>query len=157
MPTPIIGVDSSGQVKNPPIWMVAVRQSKRRGQKTYAIYLSKEKIIKLAKSIKNWNEKISAALIFKAVIQLYNTGDAIVIDHDFSGKTREYVEKYVKRLFGVRYLGKPQFTNPPIIFASKRDSPQVKEADLKSGRVRHGIIVINEKDPNLTNELKILT
>jgi hypothetical protein len=155
--SPIIGVDSSGQVKNPPVWMVATRKSKKKGQRKYVVYVSREEIEKFRLKIKNWNEKISAILIFRATRYLFHAGDVILVDRDFSAKTRKYVEKYTKRLFGVSYCGKPHYTSPPIIFSSVRDSPEIKEADIKSNRARHGTVPINEKNPDFAKELEILS
>ena len=39
----VIGVDSSGHVKNPPIYVVAVRRSKRRGQRVNTVYVSPQR------------------------------------------------------------------------------------------------------------------
>ncbi|MFA5364357.1 MAG: hypothetical protein WC325_04150 [Candidatus Bathyarchaeia archaeon] len=150
-----IGVDSSGHVKNPPIWMAATRLSKKKGQLKYGVYLSIEEHEKLRGSCRNWYEKISAILIFKAVKPIFYDGDAIVIDTDFQG-SQKYVEKYLTKLFNQTYLRKPLMANPNIFFIPARDEEVVKHAHIKSKCFRYKSIRINDKNPNLENELRML-
>ena len=101
---PIIGVDSSGVVKDPPIYMVAVRLSKKKGQVERTIRVTSKKheeYIQYIKKIKVSHsfEKISASLIFKTIFckrGIYFAYDSINIDVDFQGKSRDYVKKYLK-------------------------------------------------------------
>lgn len=150
-----IGVDSSGHVKNPPIWMIAVRRSKTKGQLTHGVYVSEQKHRKLEGSCENWYEKTSAILIYKVVTPLFYEGDAIVIDYDFQG-LETYVEKYLKKLLRKTYPRKPMMSNPNVFFIPARLSAIVKEADLKSKRMRHKFIVIHEKDPSFEKEFVML-
>jgi len=152
---PIIGVDSSGHVKYPPIWMVAVRESKRF-QKHHAVLMSYEEHDKYATAMKNWYEKLSAALIFRAVLPIYYSGDSIHVDHDFEGKTEKHVERYLKRLFGVRFYGRHPLNAPSITFIPPRYSGAVKIAHKKSRLARYKTLNINERDPNLDREFSEL-
>ena len=150
-----IGVDSSGHVRNPPIWFIAVRKSVKKGQLTYGIYISEKKHKKLERSCKNWFEKISAILIYKVVTPLFYEGDAIVIDYDFQG-LEKYVEWYLKKLLRAAYPRKPMMSNPNVFFIPAMYSMIVKEADLKSKRMRHKSIIPREKDPSFKKELETL-
>ena len=150
-----IGVDTSGHVKNPPIWIIAVRRSKKKGQLTYGIYISKKKHKKLEGSCENWFEKTSAILIYKVVTPLFYEGDAIVIDYDFQG-LEIYVEKYLKKLLRETYPRKPLMSNPNVFFIPAKHDLVVKEADLKSKRMRHKYIIPREKDPPFEKEFAIL-
>lgn len=152
----IIGVDSSGHVKNPPIWIVATRRSKKSGQRAYAIYISSEKHRELEKCTKNWFEKVCAILIFKVVTPIFYDGDAIVVDKDFQGAS-SYIEKYLKKLLQNTYPKNPRMANPNVLFIPDHDSKQVKEAHLKSQRLRHKRFSCqSERDPSFEKELSIL-
>jgi len=157
----VIGVDSSGHVKNPPIYLIAVRRSKRKGQMTRSVYISREKHeeyvnYSLRMKIEHWFEKISAILIFKAIIGIYYPGDSINIDTDFQGRSRRYVKEYLGRLFLEKYWGDSKRNNPSITFTSVRHDEIVKEADIKSKKLRRGYIRIDIEDPNIKKELLIL-
>jgi len=149
-----IGVDSSGHVKNPPIWIIATRQSRKKGQVTHSIYISKKRHEKLEACCKNWYEKVSAILIYKVVIPIFYEGDAVVVDDEFQG-LEKYVERYLKRLFQQTYSKRPLMANPNIFFISGKYSP-VKEAHIKSQRLRHKKTAIIERDPSFDREFKIL-
>lgn len=153
-----IGVDCSGQVKqfDFPIWVVASRHSKRK-QLKYVIYISTGYHASLAGITKNWFEKVSAILFFKACHPLFHLGDVIFIDKDFPGQTEKYFRRYFLRLFGKNYYGKKiAWTRPSIEFIPARYSSAVKEADRKSKKARYGKILINEKDPDITKEISML-
>lgn len=151
-----IGVDSSGHVRNPPIWFVASRKSKKKGQKTHSIYISVKKHGDLERSCKNWFEKVSAALIYKAVTPVFYVGDVIVVDRDFSPRSQVYIEKYTKKLFTETYPNKPLMANPAIFFLTDNLSEEVKEAHIKTQRVRKKFMIKNEKDPSFNWELEKL-
>lgn len=152
-----VGVDSSGHIKNPPIWIVGTRTSRKKGQKLHAIYISSEKHKELEQCSENWAEKVSAILIFRVVYPIFCEGDAIVIDKDFQGQTCKYVEVYLKKLLHNKYPKKPLMANPNVFFIPDNQSAEVKHAHIKSKNLRYKRISINEKDPNFTNELKILS
>lgn len=151
-----IGVDSSGHVKNPPIWIIAVRRSKKKGQLAYGVYVSKKKHKELEGSCENWYEKTSAILIYKVITPIFYDGDAIVIDDDFHG-LEKYVERYLKKLLQRAYPRKPMMSNPHVFFIPPKHSDIVKEADLKSKRMRHKFIIPREKDPSFKKEFEMLT
>lgn len=150
-----IGVDSSGHVKNPPIWIVATRRSRKKGQITYSIYISIDKHNELEKSCKNWYEVVSAILIYKVVVPIFYEGDAIVVDNEFQGLER-YIERYLKKLFQKTYPKKMLMANPNIFFIPKKYSPEVKEAHIKSQRLRHKKASIIDRDPSLDKEFEML-
>lgn len=160
-----IGVDSSGKWGDPPIWIIAVRRSKRKGQSIRSAYLSKQKYSTLKGISKNWKDKFRAILIYKIASPLVYDRDIIIIDVDFHGKTRKYVTNYIKKLFREIYPesfpNKPLKKEPEIIFSSSRYSLEVKEADIKSKRLRHGLIPKNclkdhLNDPSFEKELESL-
>lgn len=150
-----IGVDSSGHVKNPPIWLIATRSSRKKGQRTYSIYISREKHKELKGSCKNWYEKVSAILIYKVVVPIFYEGDAIIVDNEFQG-LENYIEKYLKKLFQQTYPTRPLMANPNILFVPKKFSDEVKQAHIKSQRLRHKKASINENDPTFDKELERL-
>jgi hypothetical protein len=150
-----IGVDSSGHVKNPPIWIIAARRSRKKGQVAYSIHISKEKHKELEASCKNWYEKVSAILIYKVVVPIFYEGDAIAIDSEFQG-LEGYVEGYLRRLFQQTYPRKPLMANPNIFFIPEKHSPEVKEAHIKSQRLRHKEVSIIKADPSIEKELGML-
>jgi len=152
---PKIGVDSSGHVKNPPIWIIASRRSGKKGQVTHSAYISQEKHKELKGSCKNWFEKISAILIYKVVTPIFYEGDAIIVDSDFQGLER-YIERYLKKLFRMTYPKKPLMADPNILFVPERYSNEVKDAHIKSQRLRHKRITINQRDPSFDKELDVL-
>lgn len=157
----IIGVDSSGHVKSPPIYVIAVRISHKKGQIENLIHVSSEKLEKYREYIKemrirNWFEKVSAILIFRAILGIYYAGDSINIDVDFQGKTRENIKKYLQKLFINRFLSDSKRNNPNIIFIPARYDKAVRQADKKSKKARHKQFWINLKDPDITGELALL-
>lgn len=159
-----IGVDSSGKWGDPPIWIIAVRTSKTKGEIYNTAYLSKQKYKTIEGSCKNWKDKFRAILIYKVVSDLIYDRDLVIIDVDFHGKTREYVTNYLKRLFRQIYPQsfpkKPLKEVPEILFSSPRYSPEVKEADAKSKKLRHGVIPEHARahlvDPSFEKELEVL-
>ena len=150
-----IGVDSSGHVRNPPIWIIATRRSGKKGQITHSIYISIQKHNELEKSCKNWYETISAILIYKVVTPIFYDGDAIVIDTDFQG-LENHIMKYMQSLFQQTYPRKPLMANPNIFFIPKKHSPEVKDAHIKSQRLRHKKVSITTKDPSFNKEFEML-
>jgi len=150
-----IGVDSSGHVKNPPIWIIAVRRSRKKGQVTYSIYISRKKHKELEGSCKNWYEKVSAILIYKVVVPVFYEGDAVAVDSEFQG-LEKYIEGYLKKLFQHAYPKKPLMSNPNIFFIPDKYSPEVKEAHIKSQRLRHKKAAVIERDPSFDKEFKML-
>lgn len=158
----IIGVDSSGHVKQPPIYMMAVRVSKNKGQLDTLLHISPqqhEEYVRLVEKMKisHWFEKISAILIFKVVCEVYYAHDSINIDVDFQGKSRRYVRKGLKKLFLAKYLGDSKRNNPNITFVPSRIDDNVKQADHKSTKALHKRIEVNKriKNPNIMHELSL--
>jgi len=134
---PIIGVDSSGHVTKPPIYFVASRRTKRKGQRVKLVKISVRKhkeYIRLATNVQlsHLFEKISAVLIFRTIIGIYYAHDSINIDTDFKGKSRKFVREYLSRLFQDRFVGDSKRNNPSITFVSSRIDEHVSDADVKS-------------------------
>jgi hypothetical protein len=151
----VIGVDSSGHVKNPPIWMAASRTSKKNGQRYYGVYISDRQHGKLEQFSINWAEKVSAILIYRAVLPIFYEFDSIFVDSDFQGQT-PYVEKYLKKLLRAKYPRKEALANPTIYFIPANKSIEVKHAHIKSQKMKKKTLFIYEKDPPLDWELEIL-
>lgn len=157
----IIGVDSSGHVKDPPIYMTAVRKTKRKGQIERSIHVTYQKVETYMSeaedlNIKNWFGTISAILIFKSVVGILYSGDAINIDVDFHGKTRSHVEKCIKKLCAQTFPSDSWRRNPNVTFVPARYCMYVREADKKSKKARYGKLNIFLKDPEITRELSLL-
>jgi hypothetical protein len=153
---PKIGVDSSGHVKNPPIWFVGSRLSKKKGQIHYSVYISPQKHKEFEESTLNWDEKISAILIFKVICPIFYEGDAIIVDKDFQGSTCKRVETYLKKLLANKYQKSPLMSNPNVFFIPENHCEEVKHAHIKSKKLRYKCIPINEKDPSFEKELDLL-
>lgn len=151
----IVGVDSSGIVKNPPepVWMAAIR--KVNVQYHNILYLSVPECEKYRKLIgENWVEKLSAALIFKSLEPLIKYSDIVQIDRDFLGWRRKYVEKCLHKLFGKRFFGRYPLSDAKIQFIGE-ESDDVAEADTKSWNARHKRVDCR-KCPDLTDVLAYL-
>lgn len=151
----VIGVDSSGHVKNPPIWMVATRRSIKSGQRYHGVYISVRKHRKLEQFSIDWAEKVSAILIYRAVLPIFYELDSIFIDSDFQGQD-PYVGKYLKKLLRATYPRREALANPTVYFIPENRSAEVKDAHIKSQRMRHKTLHLHEKDPCLDKELEIL-
>lgn len=151
-----VGVDSSGHVKNPPIWFIGTRTSRKKGQKFHSIYISPKKHKELEKCSEHWAVKVSAILIFKVICPILCEGDAIVVDKDFQGQTCLLVEGYLKRLLYDKYPRRPLMSNPNVFFIPDNQSQEVKHAHVKSKNLRYKAIRLDEKDPSFKRELKIL-
>ncbi len=159
---PVIAVDTSGHVGDPPIWVVATRTSKKSGQRHRVIYLSEQKHSEYEEYTPNWVEKLSAVLMFRAIVGLgpvlgiYFEGDVIQIDRDFQGDRRDRVESYLARLFFKEFEGQYPLSNPNILFNSVRESKDVKIADYKCTKARHGELAPTISDPELFTDLSLL-
>lgn len=166
---PIIGVDSSGHVKSPPIYFVASRKTEKKGQRVKLVKISVSKhdeYIRLVQKMKlsHWFAKVSAVLIFKTIIGIYYAYDSINIDTDFKGKTRDYVKEYLRRLFLDKFLGDSKRNNPSITFVSSRTDEHVSDADVKSKMakdIRKAPMEIQRRwtvlqNPKITTELDLL-
>ena len=159
----IIGVDSSGHVKNPPIYMMAVRITKKKGQIESLLHVSPKQHKKYTRFVKkmkisHWFEKISAILIFKAVCQIYYAHDSINIDVDFHGESRRYIERCLKKLFLDKYPSDSKRNNPGITFVPAKIDENVKKADQKSKKARKKRFAVNQKieNPDITREIHLL-
>lgn len=159
---PVIGVDTSGHVGAPPIWVVATRWSKTSRQRHRALYLSDEEHSQYEDYIENWAEKLSAVLFFRAIVGIGNVpgiyflGDTIQIDRDFQGSRRDRVLGYLKRLFLREFQGQYPLSNPTILFNSVRESEDVKMADYKCTKARHGEIQAITLEDDLFGDLSVL-
>lgn len=150
-----IGVDSSGHTNNPPIWFVASRRSKKKGQMKSTLYVSEKKHDELIESFKR-SEKLSAALIYKVAVSIFYEGDVLVVDRDFDPSSQKYIAKYLRRLFRATYPKRPLMANPTIFFLRDIHDESVKDAHIKTQRLRHKNLRKEMKDPSLTWELEKL-
>ena len=150
----IIGVDSSGHVKNPPIYMVASRVSQNKGQICHGVYVSKKKHNELENTCKDWADKISAAMIYKSIFPIFFENDAIFIDKDFQGKS-PIIEKHLKKLLRATYPRREPLANPTVYFIPENKCGEVKDAHLKTQKPRRKIVTF-EKNPSFAHELEIL-
>ena len=140
----VIGIDSSGKAGQPPIYMVAVRDGDYR-----CVHLSPSAEYRY-RGAPRWKYKITAALIFRAANPIFVTGDALEIDEDFVGHSKQ-IESYVTRLFISLRRAKPE-----IYFSNRLGSERVRRADVHTKLAKGGLITIHESDPDLEKEFKIL-
>jgi len=132
----IVSVDSSGTFEEPPIWFVAVR--KVNVQEHNALRLDEEQCSNYKRIIeKNWREKVSATSIFKSLRPLVKHFDIIQIDKDFLGWRKDYVERYLKTLFGKEFCGQYPLCEAKIQFIPKKYSPDIRLAHVKTRKARH--------------------
>ena len=139
----IVAIDSSGTFEQPPIWVVAVR--KVNIQKHNVLRLNETQCDDYKKRIaENWREKVSAACMFKCLEPLIKHSDIIQIDKDFLGWRKDYVERYLKRLFGKKFYGKYPLSNPKIQFIPDEYSDDVTLAHRKTQSARRKGIKVYE-------------
>lgn len=161
MSTRFIGVDISGELKKRPdhVYCVATRTS-NKGQRKYIVCLTRKRIEELRTKIPDWQEKLSAILIFRsldcgAVLQ---ENYAIHIDIDWHGITRKKVSRYLKRSFGFKNYGKGYRADPPFDFIPKELSEAVRHADRKASEARgkDSLMKPDETDPPIDDLLEEL-
>lgn len=151
----IVAIDSSGTFEEPPIWVVAVR--KVNVQKHNILRLDESQCSDYKKKIeKNWREKVSAACMFKCLEPVVRHSDIIQIDKDFLGWREEIMERYLKRLFGIRFYGESPLSNPKIQFIPMKYSDDVKQAHKKTQSARHKLGIKVFECPDLDELLKWL-
>jgi len=159
----VIGVDSSGIVGQPPVFIVAARlRFRNRGidynsQEHHIIRLD-TKLHDTFKGVdREWRLKLSAVLIYSVVIRLIDAGDVVDIDIDFNPSDEKKVTRYLKRLF-FNYYRETAFENPRIDFKSIKDSQYIQIADNKSKQARKHEIGPTEdaSEKELTERFNIL-
>jgi len=154
---PFIGVDCSGQPKNPPMIAVATRWSRRQRQNKFIVLISKEKIDEYRAKYRDWQEKIYAALFFKVIDKILVADYEIHIDKELhNSKAQQKLNAYLKRLFGMIHSGDIRKENPKIFFHTKEKSEYVREADKKTKWARDGRIEIDEKRATLDWLMRLL-
>ena len=147
----------SGQVgSDPPVYCVAVKLGRRDKQTHNIVCLSRETHDGYSNCTRNWTEKLSAILIYRAAVDIYSSVDSIVIDHDFEGQRQMFVERCIRRLFGERFFGRYPLNNPTLLFIPEQYDRNVRKADRKSKIARHRNMPYNLKDPDLTREFSWL-
>jgi hypothetical protein len=137
----VVGIDSSGILKDPPesVWMAAVRKVVK--QKHNILFLSPAECMRYRKIVSDewWRERIGAALIFKSLHPLIKPHDIVQIHSDFKGKKRRViVDGYLHRLFGIYYCGQYPLSNIKIQFIAGDATSDIQLAHDKSWRARHG-------------------
>lgn len=152
-----VGVDRAGDFsdQHEHLYFVATRYSRRGKQIKWVICLTRSMIVQLRKQVADFEEKIFAIMIFKAVNQIFHPGYSIQIDKDYQGRRLRKVKGYVKRVFGVVNYGKAFFADPPLEFLPKEYSKMIRDADQKATRARHKEIKPDETDPNINRLLDI--
>jgi hypothetical protein len=152
---PFIGVDCAGQPNAPPMIAVATRQSRRDKQNRWIVQVDASQINKHS-STRDWQEKIYASIVFKAIDKILEPNYVIHIDKDFpSSKTERKVKLHLKYLIGCHHAGDPSRENPDIFFKTRRSSPYVKDAHRKHGLVTESKMTVDEKT-NLDYLMKLL-
>ena len=113
----VVAVDTSGQIKvDKDVWIVATR---RQNQLRYSVIHINQHYQSQFVKTENWIEKLNAILFFRVSNELFKSHDIIEIDKDFQGTHAKYVEKYLKRLFGIFNYGTDR-NNPNIQFIPAR-------------------------------------
>jgi hypothetical protein len=154
---PYIGVDCSGQPKEPPLFAVATRNSRRGRQHKCVARVTKKKIEVYRKKYSDWQEKLYAALFFKVIDKVFQKDYEIHIDKELPNmKTQNAVYKYLLRLFGMVHAGEIEKQKPEICFVTDRSCKYVKHADTKAGLARDGKIGIDEKEAAIDYLMRLL-
>jgi hypothetical protein len=152
---PCIGVDCSGQPKSPPMIAVATRWSRRDKENKWIVRVAREQIEKHC-SKRDWQEKIYASIVFKALDRVLQPNYDIHIDRDFPDPKKERkIKEYLKYLIGCHHAGDPTKENPNIFFKTRRSSEYVMEAHVKHGLAKDDKLKIDEKT-NLDYLMKLL-
>lgn len=151
----IIAVDRSGDIGFTDVWFAAVKEV--GGQSHRAIFVHRDAQLSYSRLYPlRWRDHFAAASMFYVVSQLFRPGDSILVDKDYQGVTAEYIKERIQRLFGLRFINNRMASKPQIEFVPKRYSENVKRADLKSKKARHGAIRV-ERNPNLNRLLQDLS
>lgn len=154
---PYIGVDCSGEPKDPPMIAVATRWSRRKKQKMWVASITEDQIKSCQCNYEDWQEKLYAALFFRVIDRIIVPNYYVHIDKEFpTDKTERKVEKYLKRLFGLFHSGDNYLEDPEISFHTKQNSELVRHADMKTKRAHRGYIPINEKHCQIEVFVKLL-
>lgn len=150
-----IGVDCGGQPKSPPLIAVATRWSRRERENKWIVQVTANQISK-HKGTRDWEERIYAAAIFKAI-------DKILVPHyknhkDFQEtKNQRKIQSYLKHLFGSFHAGDKLLENPEIQFQTIWSSKYVKDAHRKHRLVSERKMEIDEKTTAIDHIMKILS
>lgn len=153
---PFIGVDCSGQPKYPPLIAVATRWTRREHEDKWIVKISADKINKYS-TTRDWQEKVYAATIFKAIDKIFVPHYEIHIDEDFQQTNNQRkIREYLKYLFGSFHNGDPLLENPKISFQTKRRSKFVWDAHVKHCLVTQKKMPIDEKMAGIDYLMKIL-
>ncbi len=147
---PFIGVDCSGQPKQPPMIAVATRWSRKERQNRWIVSVADDEIAKYREKVSDWQEKMYAALFFKAIDRILVRNYEIQIDKECHGSdSQKKLFIYLKRLFGIIHYGEIEKQNPEITFHTKEKSGYVEHADKKTKLARKGKMRINEKNTKI--------
>lgn len=142
---PCIGVDCSGQPGKPPMIAVATRWSRRDKQNKWIVKVAADQINKYC-SKRDWQEKIYASIVFKALDKVLEPNYEIHIDKDFPNPKKEQkVMGYLKYLIGCHHVGDATKEKPTISFKTRRKSEYVKDAHVKHKLVNDDKMKIDEK------------
>ena len=152
---PFIGVDCSGQPNSPPMIAVATRWTRRRNEHKWIVKISAAQIAK-HHTKRDWQGKLYASLIFKAVDEVLQPNFVIHIDEDYqSTRQQRKIVGYLKYLIGSFHSGDPAKENPEIFIKTKRDSKYVNDAHIKHQLASAGKMRIDEKT-GLDHLMKLL-
>ena len=147
-------MDSSGHAGQPPIIMVATKTT-TKGQSYQVLELDDSSHSTYVNCTDNWREKLSAALMFRAILPIFGPQHSIIADWDFNIKLRRLrVQGYLQKLFGRKFYGRPDLNNPSISFANNKN-PYVKIADTKA-YMAHRKRMARTRAPNLMEDILFL-
>lgn len=134
---------------------VATRWSRRDKQNKWIVKVAADQINKY-RSERDWQEKIYASIVFKALDKVLEPNYDIHIDKDFpNSRTEEKVKRYLEYLIGCHHVGDTTKEKPDISFKTRRKSEYVKDAHVKHGLASEDKMKIDEKT-NLDYLMKIL-
>jgi hypothetical protein len=153
---PYIGVDCSGQPKSPPLIAVATRWTRHEHENKWIVKVSADRIVKYS-ATRDWEEKIYAVTIFKAIDKILVPFYEIHIDEDFQQtKNQRKIRSFLEYLFGCFHNGDPLLEKPKISFHTKRNSKYVWDAHLKHCLVTDKKMRIDEKSAGIDHLMKML-
>lgn len=152
---PFIGVDCSGQPNSPPMIAVATRWTRRKKEHKWIVKISATQIAKYHEK-RDWQEKVYASLIFKALEEILQPNFTIHIDEDYqSARQQKKILGYIRYLIGSFHSGDPGKEKPEIFIKTKRESKYVNDAHVKHQLACEGKMEINEKT-GLNHLMKLL-
>jgi hypothetical protein len=156
----VIAVDTSGQVGQPPIIIIAARIKKRPNrvrihETDSSLTINEAFHNEFINGAAHWRLKLSAILFFCVIQAVIKKEDnLIIIDKDFDAGNQKLVTKYIYKLFTVNKID-GKIVTPSIEYRSDHDY-YVNTVDIKTKRTKDKLFKpnINLRLSSLSSKIK---